>query len=88
MIVTSPGASDGLRLRLPLLRPAVGVDEDPVCGSAHCCLGPFWAAKLGRNELTGHQVSRRGGVVKVRVEGVRVALIGQAVTVMRAELVG
>ena len=68
--------------------PRVGVDEDPVCGSAHCCLGPFWASKLGRNELVGHQVSLRGGVVKVRVDGSRVALIGQAVTVLRGELLG
>ncbi len=68
--------------------PRVGVDEDPVCGSAHCCLGPFWASKLGRAELTGHQVSPRGGVVKVRVDGPRVALIGQAVTVLRGELLG
>ncbi len=66
--------------------PRVGVDEDPVCGSAHCCLGPFWASKLGHGELIGHQVSPRGGVVKVRVDGARVALIGQAVTVLRGEL--
>ena len=66
--------------------PRVGVDEDPVCGSAHCCLGPFWASKLGRTELTGHQVSPRGRVVKVRVDGPRMALIGQAVTVLRGEL--
>ncbi len=68
--------------------PRVGVDEDPVCGSAHCCLGPFWASRLGRNELVGHQVSPRGGVVKVRVDGPRVALIGQAVTVLKGELLG
>jgi PhzF family phenazine biosynthesis protein len=67
--------------------PRVGIDEDPVCGSAHCCLGPYWREKLGRSALTGRQVSRRGGVVKVRVEGTRVALIGRAVTVLRGELV-
>jgi PhzF family phenazine biosynthesis protein len=66
--------------------PRVGVDEDPVCGSAHCCLGPYWAEKIGRKELTAHQVSCRGGVVKIRVEGRRVVLIGQAVTVLRGEL--
>jgi PhzF family phenazine biosynthesis protein len=87
-IVTSPAAEAGFDFVSRFFAPLVGVDEDPVCGSAHCCLGPFWAAKLGRNELTGHQVSRRGGVVKVRVDGPRVALIGQAVTVMRAELIG
>ena len=67
--------------------PRVGVDEDPVCGSAHCCLGPYWAEKFDRRSLVAHQVSCRGGVVKVRVEGPRVVLIGQAVTVLRGELV-
>ena len=67
--------------------PAVGIDEDPVCGSAHCCLAPYWAAKLGKSELIGHQISARGGVVKVRDRGSRVALIGQAVTVLRGEIV-
>jgi PhzF family phenazine biosynthesis protein len=67
--------------------PLVGVDEDPVCGSAHCCLGPYWAEKLGRSDLVAHQVSCRGGVVNVRVLGSRVVLIGRAVTVLRGELV-
>jgi predicted PhzF superfamily epimerase YddE/YHI9 len=67
--------------------PLVGIDEDPVCGSAHCCLGPYWAEKLGRSDLVAHQVSCRGGVVNVRVRGSRVALIGRAVTVLRGELV-
>lgn len=67
--------------------PRVGVPEDPVTGSAHCVLAPFWAARLGRDTLTGFQASRRGGVVKVRVAGDRVLLGGQAVTVMRGALV-
>ncbi|MFP3939557.1 MAG: PhzF family phenazine biosynthesis protein [Thermoanaerobaculia bacterium] len=66
--------------------PGVGVPEDPVTGSAHCCLGPFWAERLGRRELVGHQASRRGGTVRVVVAGERVKLGGQAVTVMTAEL--
>ena len=66
--------------------PLVGIDEDPVCGSAHCFLAPFWAARLGRNTLTAHQVSKRSGVVRVRLDGDRVALIGQAVTVLKGEL--
>lgn len=66
--------------------PAVGVDEDPVTGSAHCCLGPYWSAKLGRDTLTGLQASRRGGIVRVRVAGERVILGGQAVTTLRGEL--
>jgi PhzF family phenazine biosynthesis protein len=67
--------------------PAVGVDEDPVTGSAHCCLGPYWSARLGLPEVVGYQASARGGVVRVRPKGDRVLLIGQAVTVMRGELV-
>jgi predicted PhzF superfamily epimerase YddE/YHI9 len=63
-----------------------GIDEDPVTGSAHCTLGPWWAAKLGKTDLVGYQVSARGGTVRVRPEGDRVKLLGQAVTVMRGEL--
>lgn len=66
--------------------PAFGIDEDPVTGSAHCCLGPFWQDRTGRSELTGYQASPRGGVVRVRMEGERVKLLGQAVTVMKTEL--
>ncbi|MEX2609319.1 MAG: PhzF family phenazine biosynthesis protein [Gemmatimonadota bacterium] len=66
--------------------PAAGVDEDPVTGSAHCALGPYWAERLGRDQLTGYQVSARGGEVRVTVEGDRVRLGGRAVTVMRGEL--
>jgi PhzF family phenazine biosynthesis protein len=66
--------------------PAVGVDEDPVCGSAHCCLAPYWAEKLGKTELLAFQASARGGVLRLRLNGDRVALGGQAVTVWRGEL--
>jgi len=67
--------------------PGSGIDEDPVTGSAHCALAPFWAARLGKTEMTGYQASPRGGIVKVRLEGDRVVLIGQAVTVLRGELI-
>jgi PhzF family phenazine biosynthesis protein len=66
--------------------PSQGIPEDPVTGSAHCGLGPFWAARLGTNELAGYQASSRGGTVLVRVAGERVHLGGQAVTVLRGEL--
>jgi PhzF family phenazine biosynthesis protein len=66
--------------------PHEGVDEDPVTGSAHCALGPYWGAKLGKAELVGFQASARGGVVRVRLRGERVELLGRAVTVMRGEL--
>jgi predicted PhzF superfamily epimerase YddE/YHI9 len=66
--------------------PSVGVDEDPVCGSAHCCLTPYWAGRLGKWELMAHQVSARGGVLRLRLAGDRVILGGQAVTVWQGEL--
>ena len=66
--------------------PRVGIDEDPVTGSAHCALAPYWARRLERNELTGYQASERGGVVRVRDLGSRVELEGRAVTVLRGEL--
>jgi PhzF family phenazine biosynthesis protein len=66
--------------------PQSGVPEDPVTGSAHCALAPYWAAKLGRTELVGYQASARGGIVRVRLAGDRVHLGGQAVTVLRGEL--
>ena len=67
--------------------PAAGIDEDPVTGSAHCTLGPFWTGRLGRDELTGFQASARGGLVQVRPRGDRVLLGGHAVTVLRGQLV-
>lgn len=67
--------------------PAAGVNEDPVTGSAHCALGPYWRAKLGKADFTAYQASARGGVVKVGVRSDRVLLGGQAVTVSRVELV-
>jgi PhzF family phenazine biosynthesis protein len=67
--------------------PGVGIDEDPVTGAAHCCLGPFWKERLGKEEFVAYQASARGGVVRVQVpEGKRVHLGGQAVTVLRGEL--
>jgi PhzF family phenazine biosynthesis protein len=67
--------------------PKFGIDEDPVTGSAHCALGPYWAERLGKTELTGYQASARGGVVRVTVDGDRTVLGGRAVTVSRGELV-
>jgi PhzF family phenazine biosynthesis protein len=66
--------------------PKFGIDEDPVTGTAHCALGPYWAERLGKTELTGFQASARGGVVHVRVDGDRTVLGGRAVTVSRGEL--
>jgi PhzF family phenazine biosynthesis protein len=66
--------------------PGFGINEDPVTGSAHCCLGPYWAKKLGKRDLTAYQASPRGGVVRVRVEDRRIILGGQSVTVLHGTL--
>nr|BBH95071.1 phenazine biosynthesis protein [Thermogemmatispora argillosa] len=84
-IVTSRAEGEGYDFVSRFFAPAVGVNEDPVTGSAHCTLAPFWCSRLGRPALTGYQASARGGLVRVRLAGERVSLGGQAVTVMRAE---
>ena len=67
--------------------PGLGIDEDPVTGAAHCCLAPFWRNKLQQDEFIAYQASARGGVIKVRYDGAaRVFLQGQAVTVMKGEI--
>jgi len=86
VIVTSRAQSEGYDFVSRFFAPASGIDEDPVTGSAHCCLGPFWAARLGKSDLIGYQASARGGVVRVRCRGDRVGLGGEAVTVMRGSL--
>jgi PhzF family phenazine biosynthesis protein len=87
IIVTARSSDPRFDFVSRFFAPAVGIDEDPVTGSAHCVLGPFWSDRLGRNELVGYQASARGGVVGVRVAGDRVILIGRAVTVLRGEVV-
>lgn len=77
IVVTAPGRDVDFVSRF--FAPAVGIDEDPVTGSAHCLLAPYWADRLGRNDLVGHQVSRRGGIVRCTVAGDRVHLAGRAV---------
>jgi predicted PhzF superfamily epimerase YddE/YHI9 len=84
VIVTSRGEEYDFVSRF--FAPRAGVDEDPVTGSAHCCLAPWWAERLGKEEMTGYQASRRGGVVQVKLEGDRVLLRGQAVTVLQGAL--
>jgi PhzF family phenazine biosynthesis protein len=86
VIVTSRGETKGFDFVSRFFAPGSGIDEDPVTGSAHTALAPYWAAKLGKPEMVGFQASARGGVVKVRVNGDRVFLGGQAVTVMTGEL--
>ena len=87
VIVTSRSATSGVDFISRFFAPGVGVDEDPVTGSAHCALAPHWAPRLGKDEMVGYQASARGGTVHVRVAGDRVKLGGQAITVLKGELV-
>jgi predicted PhzF superfamily epimerase YddE/YHI9 len=86
IMVTSRAASPDFDFVSRFFGPAVGIDEDPVTGSAHCCLGPYWNGRLGKAEMLAYQASARGGTVGVTVMGDRVRLRGRAVTVMAADL--
>lgn len=86
VIVTAQATSKPFDFVCRMFAPRVGIDEDPVTGSAFCCLGPFWRDRLKKNELLAYQASARGGVVRVRVGERRVGIGGKAVTVLRAEL--
>ena len=81
LIVTCHGDGTAYDFVSRFFAPQSGINEDPVTGSAHCCLGPYWAARLNRTSLVGFQASLRGGEVRVRVNGPRVTLAGRAVTV-------
>jgi predicted PhzF superfamily epimerase YddE/YHI9 len=86
IIVTSRATSPEFDFISRYFAPQAGINEDPVTGSAHCCLGPFWAKHLRQETFVAYQASARGGVVRVRRHGDRVYLSGQAVTVLRGEL--
>jgi PhzF family phenazine biosynthesis protein len=87
IIATARASSASYDFVSRFFAPGSGIDEDPVTGSAHCALAPYWAEKLNKHEMTGYQASARGGIVKVRPVNDRVFLSGQAVTVLRGELV-
>lgn len=86
VIVTARSSTPEFDFVSRFFAPGSGVDEDPVTGSAHTALGPYWAERLGKSQFTAFQASARGGVVRVRLNGERVILGGQAVTVMTGEL--
>ncbi len=86
IIVTAPSDDSRYDFVSRFFAPAIGINEDPVTGAAHCVLTPFWQARLGKSEMMAFQASARGGELKLRLEGDRVKLLGQAVTVMRAEM--
>jgi PhzF family phenazine biosynthesis protein len=87
LLVTARSETEGADFVSRYFVPSAGIDEDPVTGSTHCCLAPYWAARLERTGMVGYQASARGGFVRVRLQGRRVVLGGQAVTVSRGELV-
>jgi PhzF family phenazine biosynthesis protein len=87
VIITARSASPRYDFVSRFFAPASGVNEDPVTGSAHCCLGPYWQGQLGKNSFLAYQASGRGGEVRVRVANERVLLGGQAITVSKGELV-
>lgn len=88
VVVTAKSSSGGYDFVSRFFGPASGIDEDPVTGSAHCSLGPYWSERLGGKQLIGFQASKRGGTVRVQSNGERVLLAGKAVTVLRGELLG
>ncbi len=81
VIITAAGDTPGIDCVSRVFGPRVGIPEDPVTGSAHCCLAVFWSRRTGKDRLVGHQASRRGGTVHMTVDGDRVRLGGRAVTV-------
>jgi PhzF family phenazine biosynthesis protein len=87
VIVTSRSESPDFDFVSRFFAPGAGIDEDPVTGSAHCCLGPYWSRRLGKTELVAYQASARGGIVRVRLRDERGILGGKAVTVMHGQLI-
>jgi len=86
LIVTAPSDDPQYDFCVRCFAPALGIDEDPVTGSAQCVLVPFWHGKTGRKEFMSHQVSKRGGILKAALKGSRVEISGQARTIIRGEL--
>ena len=86
LIVTAPAANPSFDFVSRFFAPAIGINEDPVTGSAHCTLAPFWQERLHKDDMTAYQCSARGGILKVRVSAERVYISGQAVTVFATAL--
>ena len=86
LIITAPSSETNFDFCVRCFAPSIGIDEDPVTGSAHCALTPFWYHKTGRTEFVSHQISKRSGILKVAMRGERVLISGQSVTVFRAEM--
>ena len=84
--VTCRGGTDGYDFSSRFFAPVEGVNEDPVTGSVHCALTPYWSAKLGKTEMKAFQASAHGGEMRLKLAGERVFIYGRAVTVLRGEL--
>lgn len=87
IIITSNAESNNYDFISRFFAPRFGIPEDPVTGSAHCALGPYWSKKMGKTELVGHQASKRGGIVKVSVREKGVTLNGKALTVAEGKFI-
>lgn len=86
LIVTAESDDKVFDFCVRCFAPGVGIDEDPVTGSAHCALTPFWSERLGKKDLNSHQISKREGILKVSLKGERVEISGQSKTIFKAEL--
>jgi PhzF family phenazine biosynthesis protein len=86
LIVTARSEKPGIDFVSRYFAPWIGINEDPVTGSAHCILGPYWGGKLHKNHMTAYQASERGGIVHMRVSADRTYIGGEAVTVFSGEL--
>jgi PhzF family phenazine biosynthesis protein len=86
LIVTALSSDPEYDFCVRCFAPALGINEDPVTGSAHCALAPFWYGKTGKSDFISHQVSKRSGILKVSYKGERVEVSGQAKTIFKADL--
>jgi PhzF family phenazine biosynthesis protein len=86
VIVTARASNGDYDFVSRYFAPGAGIDEDPATGSTHCCLAPFWGSRLSKTDMTAFQASRRGAILRVRIDGDRVRLGGHAVTVLRGDL--
>ena len=86
VMITAPSDSSEFDFVVRCFAPVIGIDEDPVTGSAHCALVPYWSMKTGNKDFISHQISKREGILKLRLQGDRVLISGQAKTIFVADL--
>ena len=86
LIITSKSANENIDFIVRCFVPGLGIDDDPVTGSAHCALVPYWTKVMGKEEFTSYQASKRGGYLRVKADGDRVIIAGNAITILKSEL--